>query len=101
MPSPNVTVSSRGEHRIRGGHPWIYRADVTDVHAEGGDTVTVVGPRQRVLGQALFSDRSQIPLRMLTRGEALADRALWRARLESAVRVRASLELDATSYRLV
>jgi len=63
--------------------------------------VTVVGPKQRVLGQALFSDRSQIPIRMLTRGEALADRALWRARLESAVRFRASLQLDASAYRLV
>ena len=28
---PNVTISARGEERIRRGHPWIYRADVVDV----------------------------------------------------------------------
>ena len=98
---PTVVVSARGEQRIRGGHPWIYRADVVDVDAAAGDTVAVVGPRRRVLGQALFSDRSQIPLRMLTRGEAPVGVELWQSRLESALRFRESLHLDATAYRLV
>jgi 23S rRNA (cytosine1962-C5)-methyltransferase len=98
---PTVVVSARGEQRIRGGHPWIYRADVVDVDAAAGDTVAVVGPRRRVLGQALFSDRSQIPLRMLTRGEEPVSLALWQARLESALRFRESLHLDATAFRLV
>lgn len=57
---PAVIVSARGEQRIRGGHPWIYRADVVDVDASAGETVAVIGPRQRLLGHALFSDRSQI-----------------------------------------
>ncbi len=99
--SPSVIVSARGEQRIRGGHPWIYRADVVDVDAAAGDTVAVLGPRRRVLGQALFSDRSQIPLRMLTRGEEAAGLDLWRSRLEAAIRFRESLHLDANAYRLV
>jgi 23S rRNA (cytosine1962-C5)-methyltransferase len=98
---PTVTVSARGEQRIRGGHPWIYRADVVDVDAGAGDTVAVIGPRQRLLGHALFSDRSQIPVRMLTRGEAPAGLDLWRTRLANALRFRESLHLDATAYRLV
>jgi 23S rRNA (cytosine1962-C5)-methyltransferase len=98
---PTVVVSARGEQRIRGGHPWIYRADVVDVDAAAGDTVAVVGPRRRVLGHALFSDRSQIPLRMLTRGEAPVGLDLWQSRLESALRFRESLHIDATAYRLV
>jgi 23S rRNA (cytosine1962-C5)-methyltransferase len=98
---PTVVVSARGEQRIRGGHPWIYRADVVDVDAAAGDTVEVVGPRRRVLGHALFSDRSQIPLRMLTRGEAPVGLDLWQSRLESALRFRESLHIDATAYRLV
>jgi 23S rRNA (cytosine1962-C5)-methyltransferase len=98
---PTVVISARGEQRIRGGHPWIYRADVVDVDAAAGDTVAVIGPRQRLLGHALFSDRSQIPLRMLTRGESGAGLDLWRTRLEAAIRFRASLHLDATAYRLV
>jgi 23S rRNA (cytosine1962-C5)-methyltransferase len=96
-----VTVSARGEQRVRGGHPWIYRADVIDVDAAGGDIVAVMGPRQRRIGDAFFSDQSQIPIRMLTHGAAVADEALLRRRIEQAVRLRASLALDATAYRLV
>ncbi len=98
---PTVGVSARGEQRIRGGHPWIYRADVVDVRAEGGEVVRVLGPRNRVLGDALFSDRSQISIRMLTRGETSADLPLLRARLERAAAYRETLEIDATAYRLV
>ena len=99
--SPTVTVSSRGEERVKNGHPWIYRADLVDVRATGGDRVTVRGPRGRTLGQALYSDRSQIAIRMLTRGEAPADDDLIRARIESAKTFRDSLAIDATAYRLV
>jgi 23S rRNA (cytosine1962-C5)-methyltransferase len=98
---PTVVVSAKGEQRIRAGHPWIYRADVVDVDASAGDTVAVLGPRQRLLGQALFSDRSQIPIRMLTRGELPAGLDLWRTRLVNALRFRESLALDATAYRIV
>jgi 23S rRNA (cytosine1962-C5)-methyltransferase len=98
---PTVEITHRGEDRIRRGHPWIYRADVQDVHAEAGDTVVVLGPRQRRLGEALFSDRSQIALRMLTRGEAHADAALWQERLARALAYRERLQIDSTAYRLV
>jgi 23S rRNA (cytosine1962-C5)-methyltransferase len=99
--SPTVIVSARGEQRVRDGHPWIYRTDVVDVSANSGDVVEVIGPRQRRIGDALFSDRSQISLRMLTSGDAAADESLLRARLERAIRFRDSLNLDATAYRLV
>ena len=98
----SVVVSARGEQRIRGGHPWIYRADVVDVSAAGGEIVEVIGPRHRRIGSALFSDRSQISIRMLTLGDdAIADERLLRSRIEQAVRFRESLGLDATAYRLV
>jgi 23S rRNA (cytosine1962-C5)-methyltransferase len=99
---PTVIVSARGEQRVRAGHPWIYRADVVDVSATGGDIVTVIGPRSRRIGSALFSDRSQISLRMLTQGDQVAaDEALLRTRLEHAIGFRESLAIDATAYRLV
>jgi 23S rRNA (cytosine1962-C5)-methyltransferase len=53
------------------------------------------------MGYAFFSDQSQIPLRMLTRGDAPADQSLVRRRLEHAIRYRESLAIDATAYRLV
>jgi 23S rRNA (cytosine1962-C5)-methyltransferase len=101
---PTVTVSARGEDRLRSGHPWVYKGDVTDARAGAGDVVTVRGPRGRPLGRALFSDRSQITLRLLSfdtsdGGEDVA--ALVRARLEQAIAFRAALAIDATAYRLV
>ena len=99
--SPTVVISSRGEERIRNGHPWVYRADVVDVRAEGGDIVQVIGPRRRTVGSALFSERSQIPIRMLTRGEIVAGPPLIRTRIQNAMAFRTSLVLDASAYRLV
>jgi len=99
--APSVTISARGEQRVRLGHPWIYRTDVVDVAADGGDVVQVIGPRQRVIGSALFSDRSQIAIRMLSRGEQAAGEPLVHSRLEAALRYRDSLRLEATAYRLV
>ena len=96
-----VTISARGEERVRSGHPWIYRSDVTDVHAAGGDIVEVMGPRRRLLGHAFFSDQSQIPIRMLTHGDGGLDDALIRRRLEQAIAFRRSLAIDASAYRLV
>ncbi|NOT43234.1 MAG: class I SAM-dependent rRNA methyltransferase [Acidobacteria bacterium] len=100
-PIPMARVAGRGEKRIAGGHPWVYRSDVVDVQAEAGDIVTVVGSRERRLGQALFSDRSQITLRMLTRGDEQATEAVIGERVARAAAYRTSLAIDATAYRLV
>jgi 23S rRNA (cytosine1962-C5)-methyltransferase len=97
-----VVVTPKGENRIRGGHPWVYRSDVADVQdVSPGCVVEVHGPRQRLLGRALFSDQSQITIRMLTRDDTPVDEAFWRGRLERAITFRDSLEINATAYRLV
>jgi 23S rRNA (cytosine1962-C5)-methyltransferase len=99
--SASVQISRRGEERIRNGHPWIYRSDVTRVDAEGGAMVRVLDGRGRLLGHALYSDRSEIALRMFTRGADPPDLATWRTRLRSAIAFRETLRIDATAYRLV
>lgn len=106
--NPTVVISSRGEDRLRTGHPWIYKADVADVRANGGDAVVVRGPRGRVVGWAMYSDRSQIALRMLRHGPAVHDAGaapdvenLIRARIASAIAFRESLSIDASACRLV
>ena len=98
---PTVVVTGRAEERIQAGHLWIYKSDVVEAKAAPGDTVTVVGANRRPVGQALYSDRSQIALRLLSHGPDPADAALWRRRLESAIAYRQALEIDATAYRLV
>ncbi|HYM25508.1 MAG TPA: class I SAM-dependent rRNA methyltransferase [Vicinamibacterales bacterium] len=99
--TPTVVITARGEERLRTGHPWIYRADVADVRASAGDIVAVKGPRGRTVGGALYSDRSQIALRVIADGEQPADFNLIRSRIEAAVAFRKSLDIDATAYRLV
>jgi 23S rRNA (cytosine1962-C5)-methyltransferase len=98
---PSVVISPRGEQRARAGHPWIYRTDVVDARAEGGDIVQVLGSRHRTVGYALFSDRSQIAIRMLTRGGTPAGLPLVRDRIERAIAFRDRLALDASTFRLV
>jgi 23S rRNA (cytosine1962-C5)-methyltransferase len=97
----SVVVSHRGEKRAASGHPWIYKSDVAEVTATAGATVRVYGPRKRLIGRALYSDRSEIALRLLTRGAEPVDSGLWRARLAQAISFRESLNIDATACRLV
>ncbi|HET9833334.1 MAG TPA: class I SAM-dependent rRNA methyltransferase [Vicinamibacterales bacterium] len=100
--TPTVTISARGEERLRSGHPWIYRSDVKAADASGGDRVLVRSARGgKPLGAAFYSDRSQIALRLLTRGETPADDALIRSRIEDAIAFRRALAIDATAYRLI
>jgi len=98
---PSATISTRGVDRARTGHPWIYRSDVTAVEADAGDLVQVAGPRGRPVGHALFSDRSEITLRLVSLGPEPPPAAFLRERIQSAIRFRESLSLDATAYRLV
>jgi 23S rRNA (cytosine1962-C5)-methyltransferase len=96
-----ITVTPRGEERIRSGHLWVYRGDVADGSAEPGAVVRVVSTAGRFLGRAFYSDRSQITLRILTRDDEAVDRRFWRRRLEQAVAFRDQIAIDATAFRLV
>ena len=98
---PTVTIGRRGEARLRTGHPWIYRSDVERAEAPGGSIVRVLSGRGATLGRALWSDRSQIAVRMLCRGEAPLAADFVRRRLERAIAHRRELEIDADAYRLV
>jgi 23S rRNA (cytosine1962-C5)-methyltransferase len=98
---PHVTISPKGEDRIRSGHPWVYRSDVVDVSAERGQVVLVKGRRKAPLGYALYSDRSEIALRLLTRSHDAPTLETWASWLDAAVMYRESLRIDATAYRLV
>jgi len=97
----DVVVNQRAEERIRFGHLWIYRSDVVSADAQPGETLRVVGPRHRILGYALYSSRSEIALRLMTRGDRPVDVETWRSRIRQAVAYRESLHIDATAYRLV
>jgi 23S rRNA (cytosine1962-C5)-methyltransferase len=96
-----VIISQRGEERVRSGRPWVYRSDVAQVSAASGDVVRVAGPRGKTIGYALYSDRSEIALRVFSRSAEPPAETIWRERLLAAIDYREGLSIDATAYRLV
>ena len=95
-----VKVNKRGAVRIRQGHLWIYRSDVVAVDAEGGSVVSVVDEAGNFVGQALFSNLSQIALRFLTLSKEEIDQAWWRRGIKDSVE-RRNVPSDTDAYRLV
>jgi 23S rRNA (cytosine1962-C5)-methyltransferase len=103
--TPAVTVTRRAVDRLREGSVWVYRSDVEQVlpaahSATGlaevapGAVVTVLDSRGAALGSALFSDASQIALRLVSDLPGL-DRAGYlddlAARLAAALTLREEL----------
>ena len=99
---PTITVNKRGANRIRKGHLWIYRSDVVDVNeASGGSAVTVRDQQGNFVGLALFSDTSEITLRLLTQADERIDREWWRKRILAAAARRQSIDPQTNAYRVV
>ncbi len=97
-PRPRAVVSHRGAERWTRGHPWIYASDVAHAPPEPG-LISVYDSRQKFLGQALYSPRSEIRLRLLERSERPVNDEWWRERVRSAVARRAGI--DASAYRVI
>jgi len=100
-----VIVNERAAKRLRGGHVWVYASDVlNDAGAKPGSLVHVIGPKDKVLGSAIYSSSSQIKLRLLGR-EALRTEEelleLVRQRLDEAVVYRTKVVRDSDACRLV
>jgi len=100
-----VIVNERAAKRLRQGHVWIYTSDVlNDAGAQPGALVHVVGPKEKVLGSAIYSSSSQIKLRLLGR-EALGSEDellhLVTQRLGEAISYRQKIVHDSDACRLV
>src|ERR1041384_6705052 len=97
-----ITISTRGAKRIRNGHLWVYRSDVQDAHdVEGGAIVSVVDAAKNFVGQAFYSDGSEIALRFLTTTRDVIGRDGWRERLRGCAERRAKIANETNAYRLV
>jgi len=97
-----VRISNRGAKRIRQGHLWVYRSDVreaTDV--EGGAIVRAVDEAGNLVGQAFYSDASEIALRFLATRDEKIDREWWISRLRRCRERRAAISHETNAYRLV
>ena len=94
-----VIVSAKGAARWQAGHPWIYRTDLYDEPGDAPGIVAVTDRRGRHLGQALYSPKSEIRLRLLTRDREPVDATWWQRSIASAAARRAGVA--ATAYRVV
>jgi 23S rRNA (cytosine1962-C5)-methyltransferase len=91
-------VTPRGAERWIRGHPWIHRSEVLDGPDVPG-LVEVKDQRGRFIGQALYSPRSEIRLRLLERSDRPVEASWWRERLAASAAQRS--RIDATAYRVV
>ena len=102
MPSTTVTVSPKGAERLSSGHPWIYRSDILSAaEVEPGAIVSIQNRKKRFLGQALYSNQSQIALRLITREKRPFDRTFLTERIQAAAAYRRQVVKDTEAYRMV
>jgi len=99
---PSAIITQKGRQRVRAAHQWVYRSDIKEVrNAGGGQLLRVFDSKGRLLGKALYSDRSLIALRFITFEDEEIDREFWRKRLRAAAQFRRQIVSDTESYRLV
>ena len=95
-----VLVNKRGATRVRQGHLWIYRSDVVEIDAEGGSVVSVRDEAGNFVGQAFYSDSSQIALRFLSITSEEINRDWWRRKIKDCAE-RRRIPPDTNAYRVI
>lgn len=97
----SVKVSPKGSARLKAGHAWVYRSDVTANDVPPGALVRVTDLRGKFLGTALYSSSSQIAIRMIA-GEPVADLpGLIRKRIGTAIAYRKKFVANTDAFRVV
>jgi 23S rRNA (cytosine1962-C5)-methyltransferase len=93
-----VRLSADVAHRVRAGHPWVYREALgpRPMVYEPGTTLDVVDDEGELVGRGLYDADSAIALRIFTRrAEQAIDRELVHARVKAAIELRKRfVELD-------
>jgi 23S rRNA (cytosine1962-C5)-methyltransferase len=97
-----VQIAAAAVRRIRRGHLWIYAGE-TEGEPEGADPpiVRVADPAGNVLGHALYSRRSMIRLRLISRDPELPSLELLRRRVGDAIARRRGKREKASACRLI
>jgi 23S rRNA (cytosine1962-C5)-methyltransferase len=95
-------VTTKGLRRWEAGHPWIYRSDVAEKPQTPAGVVLVRDSRNRPLGWALWSPKSEISLRFIeTDTDIEIDGRWWQNQIEKAASRRVSLQTVTSAYRIV
>jgi 23S rRNA (cytosine1962-C5)-methyltransferase len=100
---PVIALSARGAARLKSGHPWVYRSDITaSPELQPGATVQVLDPRGKFQGTALYSSSSQIAIRMIagTKEEVPDLPQLITERIRAAIVYRKKYVDNTDAYRI-
>jgi 23S rRNA (cytosine1962-C5)-methyltransferase len=87
-------LNKKGARRVRGGHLWIYRSDVLEIEAEGGEVVSVFDEAKNFVGKAFYSDSSEITLRIFTTKNEEINKDFWRRQIKNAAARRQSSKTE-------
>src|SRR5579872_2121360 len=99
---PKLKLSPRGTARLKSGHVWVYKSDVeASDSVPPGSLVTVADQRGKPLGTALYSNSSQIAVRMISPDPVADFPALLRQRISNAIAYREKLVRDTNAYRVI
>ncbi|GAB4365708.1 MAG: class I SAM-dependent rRNA methyltransferase [Deltaproteobacteria bacterium] len=87
---PTVSVSRKGEERLRSGHLWVFGDDLREVPSglEAGEWVRVRSRRGDLLGTGTLNLASRISLRMVSRREVFPGPSFLCDRIREAIRRR-------------
>ncbi len=83
-----LAVSEKAEKSLRGGHPWVYGDEVTDIErpCANGELTDVYSGKGRWLGTGFYNDRSKLRVRILSDNpNDRFDEAFWTRRLRYAL----------------
>ena len=102
-PAATLQLSNEAAQRVRSGHLWVHRRDITSARGsyENGSVVAVVDEAGTRLGRGLVNDNSSIVVRIWTRSDEPIDGALLRTRLDGALAYRRALGIRRAAQRIV
>ena len=89
-----VRLTQKGRRWIQGGHPWIYRDDISEKDAQAGELVAVEDGQGGQQGWGAYSAASRIAVRLVSREKQQPDAAFWKQRVERALALRERLGLS-------
>jgi len=99
-----VTLRRGHDHRLRGGHPWVFSNEIAalDGPAEPGAAVEIIAANGQRLGTGYYNPHSLIAARLLTRRhESIDTSEFFVTALQKALEYRRRLGGDLEALRLI
>ena len=99
-----VVINRKGEASIKFfRHPWVYRSSIKDIVGDikNGSVVRIVSEDKTLLGWGFYSEKSLIALRIFDFSGSELPENWIEEKIESAYRLRKTLNLGSNAYRLV